>query len=348
MAAIAPPVSNKAAFKDASNPANIFKRHRGKLLSRIDHALGAWRDGLGSAKERIERLVVIVGACRDWLEGNAENDSSIYTLRRTAVQQLAEQAFARLQFELFEERKANNNYTGSMQPMQGGYIHERTSYLASGKQQALSGSTASALVKNAQTIGVDLQGKTFNQLTRAEFENLVRTHAPKQLMETEVIFLKKQDRIGKLVVIENGVLWSGSESRLNTGPIDGGWPYVLDGYGNLYTTDHHEQGRKLPAHQRFNHSSFNAGQDVISAGIITCVNGKLWCLDNNSGHYKPDRIQLINALRMLESCGVDMNTMRVGLKEPSNQPGRMAFKFYNSAHAFLANPNMTPHETHLD
>lgn len=349
MAAVAPQVWNARAFKDATNPANIFKRHRGRLLTRIDRAVESWKDGLGTPQARRTALVAILRACRNWLAGKAGKDTATSTFRRAGVQLLAEQAFARLQYEMFEQRKAANGYTGSMQPLQGGYRHERTTYLASGKQQALSGSTAAALVKNAQTIGVDLGGKTFNQLTLPEFENLVRTYAPDNGMESEVVFLKKQDRIGNLVVIEDGVLLDGPDSKLHTGNLDeGGFPYVIDGYGNLFTTDHHEATRKLDAHQRFNHSSFNAGKDVICAGIIQAVEGKPWCIDNNSGHYKPDRIQLINALRMLRECGVSMDTMRVGLKEPSPQPGRLAFKYYNNATAFLANPNMPPHEQYLE
>ncbi len=350
MSATAPQVMNMRAFKDTTNPANIFKRHRGRHLSRIDKSLDLWNNGLGTRELSLARLAATLKACRDWLTSRADSTSDVTAFRRTGVQLLAQQVFARLQYEAFEDKKVRNkNYTGSLQPLVGGYAHERTTYLHSGKQTATSGSTASALVQFADQVGADLNGKTFNQLTVQEFEQLVKTYAADNLMESEVVFLKKQDRIGSLVVIEEGLLYDGPSSKLDTGELDrGGHPYVIDGYGNLFSTDHHEQGRTLPAHQRFNHSSFNAGKDVICAGILQVQQGQIWCIDNNSGHYKPDRIQLINALMMLRDCGVDMGTLRVGLKEPSNQPGRLAFKYFNNATAFLANPNMTPHETHLE
>lgn len=349
MTAVAPQVPGVRAFKDSTKPESIFKRHRGRHLSRIDKALERWRDGLGTADERIARLFDIVHACRNWLDAKAEKNTDTATFRRAGVVNLANQAFARLQYEIFERRKATNNYTGSMQPLVGGYRHERTTYLQSGKQTATSGSTASALVSFAANLNIDLQGKTFGTLTTAEFQHLVQTHAPGALMETEVLFMKKQDRIGSLVVIEGGLLFDGPSTKFDTGPLDrGGFPYVIDEYGNMYSTDHVEMGRNLPAHQRFNHSTFNAGKDVICAGIVQAQAGQIWTIDNNSGHYKPDRIQLMNALMMLRECGVDLQKMRVGLKEPSNQPGRLAFKYYNNAANFLANPNMPPHESYLE
>ncbi|MCE2916996.1 MAG: hypothetical protein ACOVOT_12525 [Rubrivivax sp.] len=350
MSAVAPQVWSLQAFKSTTTPSSIFKRHRGKHLSRIDKALQRWNGGLGTRDTSISGLVLALKACRGWLQDKADSSSDTTTLRRTGVNQLADQLFARLQFETFEKRKAAAaHYTGSTQALVGGYQHERTTYLASGKTQALSGSTASALVGFADRMDIDLNGKTFNTLTAAEFKTLIETHAAKNLMETEVLFLNKQDRIGKLVMIEDGILYDGPDSKVDTGELDrGGHPYVIDAYGNMYSADHVEYGRNLPAHQRFNHSSFNAGKEVISAGIVQVVQGRLWSIDNNSGHYKPDRIQLINALMMLRDCGIDLNQVRVGLKEPSNQPGRLAFKYYSNAQYFLANPNMTPHETHIE
>lgn len=350
MSATAPQVWSPKAFKDATNPANPFKRHRGRHLSRIDKALERWYPGNGTREASIAGLLLALKACRDWKQDKADSSSDTTTLRRTGIEQLADQLFARLQYETFEKRKAAAaSYTGSTQGLVGGYQHERTTYLASGKTQALSGSTASALAGFGARMGVDLQGKTFNTLTLAEFTQLINDHAAPNLLQSEVLFYKKQDRIGKLIVIEDGLLYDGPDSKLDTGDLSrGGFPYVIDAYGNMYSTDHVKVERGLADHLRFNHSTFNAGKDVICAGIVQVVQGRLFCLDNNSGHYKPDRIQVMNALMMLRDCGVDLSRMRVGVKELSNQPGRLAFKYYNNAQVFLGNPNMTPHETHLE
>lgn len=347
MTAVAPQVMNPKAFKDATTPKNPFQRYRGRTLSRIDRRLDDWHPGPGDRQASVDGLFGIVAACRRWMEKRGDKDA----FRHAGVSLLATQAFARLQYELFELRKGRDSYTGSLQPMQGGYIHERTTYEASGKQTATSGSTASALVKNAPSIqGLDLQGKTFNTLTQQEFDALVKTHAPKMAFPTEVVFLKKQDRIGRLIVIEDGILWDGPDTKFDSGAPDrGGYPYVIDEYGNLYSTDHHEFEFGLGNHQRFNHSSFNAGKSVISAGILQCYQGRLFYIDNNSGHYKPDRIQLLNALRMLDECGVELENIRVGLKEAaSSNPGKLAFKYYVNGKVFVGNPAMRPNEEVLD
>lgn len=62
---------------------------------------------------------------------------------------------------------------------------------------------------------------------------------------------------------------------------------------------------------RFHHSSLTAGQEVIFAGTATFANGKLRSLSDMSGHYKPDALQFLVALRTLFKMGVDMTQLRV-------------------------------------
>lgn len=290
-------------------------------------------------------LAGILTACRMWIDANVGSTSERTALRRTGVKMLADQAFKRLQYETFNARKGANGYTGSTQPMQGGYQHERTTYLQSGKTKAYSGSTASALIGYAGDLGIDLKGKTFNTLTVDEFKDLVRRYAPELVESEEVVFFKKQDRIGYLIVIEAGIMYASANTRFDTGDVGfttTGYPYVIDQYGNMYSTDHVEFGRALPLDQRFNHSTFNAGKDVISAGIVGARNGRLTYIDNNSGHYKPDRIQLQNALIVLEGCGVDLTRVRVGWK--SVEGGTVVVREYANGKAFLNNPRMRPDE----
>lgn len=56
----------------------------------------------------------------------------------------------------------------------------------------------------------------------------------------------------------------------------------------------------------FHHSSFLTGADVASAGEMKVEHGKLTHLTNKSGHYKPDRQQMMQAVDELKREGVDM------------------------------------------
>ena len=51
-----------------------------------------------------------------------------------------------------------------------------------------------------------------------------------------------------------------------------------------------------------NHSSLNAGNDVISAGEIEFLNGRITYISNESGHYKPSARDLQNCVRSLHDA----------------------------------------------
>ncbi|MEW4488916.1 hypothetical protein AB1L42_12590 [Thalassoglobus sp. JC818] len=344
MSAIPPTVTTLRAFLSATTPSNIFKRGRGKKLSQIDTCLKAWETG----GRTIPQLVQLVRACRAWLAAKSDSMSSRRVSRRQHVKKLANEAFARLQYDIFQKRKADNAYNGSLQSMGGHYQHERITYIHSGKQHAISGSTASMIMNSGRqmqspTINHHLDSLgalTIDQLTTQQFENLVRTCAPNCGEPLEVYFMKKQERLTKLIVIEDGTLYSSPTKKYDTG----GHPfaYAIDQYGNLFSVDHNRFDATLdPTAQRFNHSSFNAGKDVICAGVLIVNQGRLKYIDNNSGHYKPDKIQILNALRFLRECGVDLfASVKVGVKEMDQ--GRLVMKEYNNAAAFLQNSRIRP------
>ena len=48
-----------------------------------------------------------------------------------------------------------------------------------------------------------------------------------------------------------------------------------------------------------NHSSFCAGREVISAGMVFFWKGQMIHIDNLSGHYKPTRENLFSAVTIL-------------------------------------------------
>ncbi len=61
----------------------------------------------------------------------------------------------------------------------------------------------------------------------------------------------------------------------------------------------------------FYHSSYLAGNDVLAAGCIMVNHGQLLYIDNMSGHYKPSLINLLNAIRALQTMGVKMEEVQV-------------------------------------
>ncbi|NUN05770.1 MAG: hypothetical protein HUU57_08410 [Bdellovibrio sp.] len=80
---------------------------------------------------------------------------------------------------------------------------------------------------------------------------------------------------------------------------------------------------------RFHHSTLSAGENVIFAGTATFSDGKLRSLSDQSGHYKPDPLQFMVALRTLHLMGVDLSQTRI----EGNFPQKI-----------FATPSMTPTE----
>ncbi len=101
--------------------------------------------------------------------------------------------------------------------------------------------------------------------------------------------------------------------------------YAMDKYGNIIfkILDGLVQEADLPEGRakanRFNHSSFNAAGDVICAGKITIKDGRLMGIDNDSGHYKPNRSQVHKCISILYHDGVDLSQCTVTITEYSRE-----------------------------
>jgi len=342
-----PQVPTLQEFKRKTTPSNIFKRGR-STIGIVDIALANWQVGPQSGLQAIAGLKEILHACRDWLTAKGGKESSNFQRRRDVVMQLANAAFARLQFESFELNKSKTQggarQVGTLKSLSPGYAHERSTYLASGKTAAVSGSTVAQLTEMAPRMpGLTwIPDKPFSQLSEQEFIRVMNEIGPTFAgIQTEVKFMPKDERRNYMLIIEDGYLYSGFNQRFDTSRSPGGYPYVIDGYGSIYSTDHTALEREMPMEQRFNHSSFNAGKDVVCAGMIKVVNGRLRYIDNNSGHYKPPRRNLHSAIKLLSECGVDMYMgVQVGMKEQVR--GELVFHTYNVAALFLANMNARP------
>lgn len=331
----APVVWTKDAWLDASTPRDVTKRHRGAELTQIDMAMDAWQNGYCMPSQKVAALFNICKMCHRWKDAKVKKTTPNSQWRRSIVQQLSDQAYARLQFETtpraqpqdaaqtfrqkqidsFEERKRVQRqwqFTGGkpldVRTLQSGYARERETYLASGKTEAISGSQIHALLKNATTYGLAGKPPDFSKVTKEQFEQYVRTYG-RDLIITHVKFFKKADRITKLVVVENGFLWDGPNHHFDTsGAVNSQYPYAIDEYGNLLST--FENDGLTKGNERFNHSTFNAGKDVICAGMLSVLGGRLVYIDTLSGHYAPTKENLCNALTILRrSCRIDLRAV---------------------------------------
>lgn len=62
---------------------------------------------------------------------------------------------------------------------------------------------------------------------------------------------------------------------------------------------------------RFHHSSLVAGEDVLFAGTVAFLDGRIRLLTDSSGHYKPEPWRTPALLRELRDRGVDLSKLRV-------------------------------------
>ena len=80
--------------------------------------------------------------------------------------------------------------------------------------------------------------------------------------------------------------------------------YVMNARGEIWLSfdskDHY-----------FHHSTLLAGQPIAAAGEMIIFQGKLYAINNQSGHYQPPPIILKRVLSVLENKGVDIKDVLV-------------------------------------
>lgn len=352
MSATEPPIWTLKEFKSASTPRNITKRHRGAELQLIDQTLEQFdrfrRTNLVATKLGLTRQ--IMETCKAWMVAKAAKTSDNAQLRRSAVERLGQQAFEFTQFHAFHDRKQRvPGGAANLRAMRPGYDKERTQYEASQKQKMpISGSYIHAVMESRQN--ATFSGRSFSQLTEADFKSLDTAYSgsvpmidpmgdPGSMAKTEqprtVLFLTKQERIKRLLIIKGNprLVWDGWDSKFHTGITSRA--YVIDEYGNVYSSN-----EVFDRTYSFNHSTFNAGKDVICAGTIKANDGQLTKITNASGHYKPSRQDLHNAVRFLSDAGIDLSRLVVTVSEPDPaRPGKLLEHDYDDGRVFLANMN---------
>lgn len=208
------------------------------------------------------------------------------------------------------------------------------------KQQLASGAqpqdTLALAINDEKTIKL-LLSKDMHSLSEKDFSAVFDAAQNLGGQNTErVNFLRKTERVGKFLTWVEGGLFYKQDGQPYTSA--GHEIYAMDKYGNLITMN--PQLLFKPVTRTYapngsvqhNHSSLNAGGDVISAGEIEFQNGYITYIDNASGHYKPTAKQVQNcvySLRMADDA--DLSRLQDIRVWHGND-----WRTYNDAGLFLA------------
>lgn len=355
---------------------NQHRKGINSYIRRVDQAFDAYETEFqpqlpqlqSTQQAQIAVTLDLYNACKNWLQGK-KGKSDIKTPflglpytnmtlvnRRKLISTVAKECLGTLRQVLhitdasarFDERKINMLARGRravpVVPLQDRYSNERRTWDKSDKAAALSPDP----VKRTK----GMTDARFKKLTLEEFEKIALDRG-----NIQVLYFKKVARLQYMVHIDaKGLLCSASTGQplhCNLPKLDRNSPiefqkelhmYAMDRYGSLFVS--HEftlkqlkpYGRKV---KYFNHSTFNAGRDVICAGLIGIQNGQLRWIDAHSGHYKPTRRNLKEAVELLETDGADLTETRVAAYNYTPDGDVASIELF-SVTKFLHNPDGKP------
>lgn len=228
-------------------------------------------------------------------------------------------------------------------PRGGSFVSEivssAKSLRANYKQQVADGlnvqDTLGQLVTDEKLLKL-LLSKDIHSLSENEFntvfeqaQDLAGQNSP------NVNFLRKTDRVERFLTWCDGGRFYKKDGLPHTSA--GNEIYAMDKYGNLVTMQPDmrfstNSGKfTTQGDIQHNHSSLNAGADVISAGEICFQAGYITHIDNASGHYKPTAKQVqqcVYSLRMADDA--DLAQLKIRVWHKGN------WVDYNDAGIFLA------------
>jgi hypothetical protein len=253
----------------------------------------------------------VVVDCKEWLaKKDPTNAGPMHAapdlvLRLTEVTNLhiaARAAFEEMKYksDAFAANKGSRSALPAI-PLEGRHQFERVAYLADDKQAHPP--SASILLEDKKV---------------TDYGAFRRKYDAAPGPQTQVQFLRKADRMDFLVVLEGGLFYGAKGTKKDFGvrkSVSGvyGEMYAMDRHGNLFVRDYGGYNPTAEDPAKFNHSSFNAGREVVCAGVALFLKGHLVAVDNASGHYKPSPKQLQAMLVFLAAHGADLTRTRVNL-----------------------------------
>jgi hypothetical protein len=141
--------------------------------------------------------------------------------------------------------------------------------------------------------------------------------------------MDKQTRLENMLIIKDGKLYRGFDEPLDPGTRMIIW--ALDQYGSIIATASNTDASVHGA-TNINHSTMNAGKDVICAGEIMKI-GQFdvgdrpndiprrylgWMkITNGSGHYQPTAANFVAALQLLADDKLDFSKWIAGVMTPN-------------------------------
>jgi hypothetical protein len=324
---------------------------RGSNIKVVDNAFEAYEGGFAGADTpgRVGLTLNLYDACKDWLKKKQSKSAVTGVLiksanknllkRRTAISEVAKACLSSLRSDnkikgqqaSFDTRKVTMLAKGTAglqpTPLSGDYGTERQTWVGSGKTVAIAGHFHSTQ-EDLQKLG--LNQANFNGLSEKEYSDFLKNKNLKH-----VLYMGKDVRLNALLDFDGQGLTVKPNTqdyldcklpafdRTKTGDFIGMlWMYAMDSYGNLFGSPNptFENLKKVagklgqdPARMtNFNHSTFNAGREVICAGLIGFTDGYIKWIDNNSGHYKPSRASLKDAIEFMDDEGRDLSQLMVG------------------------------------
>ena len=308
----APSVASRTSFTFSTTPP--LKRDS---LAGIDRQLDLFHSHSGKSDTydiHIFYLVTILNEIQAYRVAKAHKilaPTANFTKRNNEVNALEASVFLRIRFEQFEKKKAAALANGfyNYVPLGPGYANERTIFqsskgLLTPKDKAINPQGGSFVHQShstpiplLQTAGMNVTPsmqailqKNFDTLTVDEYKRLwkalpkgdqsVSGHNP------NVHFARKEERVREhLIYADAGLYYKTHGTAYGNNAFH---MYAMDKYGNLMVA---RSTHVVPGGQ-YNHSSLNAGNDVICAGETRINQGRITLLNNNSGHYAPSKLQM--------------------------------------------------------
>lgn len=87
--------------------------------------------------------------------------------------------------------------------------------------------------------------------------------------------------------------------------------FIMDPQGRIFVREDAEPGA-----MRFKHSSFLSGAPVAASGKMEVKNGKIYYIDSNSGHYRPNREHFMQVIRELEARRANLKDVKITINHP--------------------------------
>jgi hypothetical protein len=127
---------------------------------------------------------------------------------------------------------------------------------------------------------------------------------------TAVQYLSPEEREAYRLTFRDGMIYGADGKLFDTREavsLHSNMPkaiFVMDAAGDFFAAPHQILGR-------FHHSSLAAGGPVAAAGELLVLDGMLFQISNKSGHYRPGKLFMDQALDALAHKGIELTSDQI-------------------------------------